>query len=90
MQKPLFKPDDKPLQGTSEFFDLVLFNDDVNTFDFVIDCLVDVCRHEPLQAEQCALIAHLKGKCTVKSGSFEELSPINNTLNGLGLSTVLC
>jgi ATP-dependent Clp protease adaptor protein ClpS len=54
---------------------LILFNDDHNTFDFVIETLIDVCGHEPLQAEQCAMIVHYKGKCPVKSGSFNELKP---------------
>ncbi|OYT15582.1 MAG: Clp protease ClpS [Bacteroidetes bacterium 4572_77] len=54
---------------------LLLFNDDFNTFDFVIDTLVDVCEHDPLQAEQCALIVHHKGKCAVKSGSPKVLKP---------------
>lgn len=52
---------------------LILFNDDHNTFDFVIETLIDVCEHEPLQAEQCALIVHYKGKCQVKSGTHNEL-----------------
>ncbi len=54
---------------------LILFNDDVNTFDFVIETLIDVCGHDALQAENCAWIAHFKGKCAVKKGSFEELEP---------------
>lgn len=54
---------------------LILFNDDVNTFDFVIDTLIDVCEHDLLQAENCALIAHFKGKCPVKSGTEKELLP---------------
>lgn len=52
---------------------LILFNDDHNTFDFVIDTLVDVCGHDTVQAEQCAMIVHYKGKCSVKSGSYTEL-----------------
>ncbi len=52
---------------------LILFNDDHNTFDFVIETLIDVCEHDPLQAEQCALIVHYKGKCQVKSGTHNEL-----------------
>jgi len=55
--------------------ELILFNDEVNTFDFVIETLIDVCGHDPAQAEQCAMIAHYKGKCTVKSGTFVELKP---------------
>ncbi len=59
---------------------LVLFNDDHNTFDHVIKCLIDVCEHNYFQAEQCALITHLKGKCEVKQGTFEELKPMHEVL----------
>ncbi len=54
---------------------LLLLNDDVNTFDYVIETLVEVCEHTYEQAETCALITHYKGKCTVKSGTYEELEP---------------
>lgn len=54
---------------------LILFNDDHNTFDFVINTLMDVCGHDAIQAEQCAMIVHYKGKCSVKSGSYIELKP---------------
>lgn len=68
-----------PAENTQELEesqkDLILYNDEVNTFDFVIETLVDVCGHEPMQAEQCALITHLNGKCAVKSGTFDELKP---------------
>lgn len=60
--------------------ELVLYNDDFNTFDFVIECLIDVCGIEPLQAEQITLIVHYKGKCGVKSGSYEELKPVYNEM----------
>lgn len=65
---------------------IVLFNDDVNTFDHVIDTLVKVCNHEPLQAEQCALLVHYKGKCDVKSGKITELVPMCSALLDAGLS----
>ena len=55
--------------------EIVLHNDDVNTFDHVIDTLVRVCKHDDLQAEQCALLVHYKGKCTVKTGPIDELKP---------------
>jgi len=55
---------------------IVLFNDDFNTFDFVINTLIEVCGHTPEQAETCTLIVHFKGKCAVKSGSMYELKPI--------------
>lgn len=60
----------------SEVKTLVLFNDDFNTFDFVVETLIDVCGHDPDQAEQCTMIVHYKGKCTVKSGPMYELKPI--------------
>lgn len=65
---------------------LVLFNDDVNTFDFVIECLITYCEHEPMQAEQCAFLVHYKGKCIVKQGSFETLKPLQQTLSDKGLT----
>ena len=66
--------------------EIVLYNDDVNTFDHVIDTLIRVCRHDELQAEQCALLVHYKGKCTVKTGSFDELKPQCTALLEAGLS----
>lgn len=54
--------------------EIVLFNDDVNTFDHVIDTLIRVCSHTSEQAEQCAILVHYKGKCTVKTGDFDELN----------------
>ncbi len=67
---------------------LILYNDDINTFDFVIDTLIDVCNHEHEQAEQCALITHFKGKCTVKTGDYHEVKPMQDemTLRGLIVS----
>jgi ATP-dependent Clp protease adaptor protein ClpS len=65
---------------------IVLYNDEVNTFDFVIDQLVKYCKHEPIQAEQCAYIVHYKGRCNVKTGSFEELKPVCSALLEKGLT----
>lgn len=65
---------------------IILFNDDVNTFDWVIESLMDVCGHTAEQAEQCAWITHLKGKCEVKNGTYEELEPICTDLLNRGLS----
>ena len=66
--------------------EIVLFNDDVNTFDYVIETLVDVCEHSPQQAEQCSLIVHYKGKCTVKTGEYADLKPRCTRLLQAGLS----
>ena len=68
---------------------IVLFNDDVNTFDHVIDCLVTYCDHSPEQAEQCSLIVHYKGKCAVKKGDTDDLQPICDALCREGLSAVI-
>lgn len=65
---------------------IVLFNDDVNTFDHVIETLIYTCEHTPTQAEQCALIVHYKGKCTVKSGSYDDLEPRCSKMLEAGLS----
>lgn len=67
-------------------YEIILYNDDVNTFDHVIDTLIDVCDHEPLQAEQCALLVHYTGKCGVKTGSYKELEPQCSALLEAGLS----
>ena len=56
-------------------FNLVLYNDEHNTFDYVIEMLVSVCGHDSTQAEQCALLVHFKGKCTVMIGTYDELEP---------------
>ena len=55
--------------------EIVLYNDDVNTFDFVINSLISVCDHSAEQAEQCTWLVHFKGKCTVKTGKFDDLKP---------------
>lgn len=70
----------------SEGKNVVLFNDDVHTFDFVIDALIKVCDHDPIQAEQCTHLIHFKGKCAVKRGLEEDLEPICTALLDRGLS----
>ena len=66
--------------------EIILYNDDVNTFDHVIECLVKICEHTYIQAEQCAYIVHYSGKCVVKTGSLEELVPKCTALLEAGLS----
>lgn len=65
---------------------LLLYNDDVNTFDFVIETLMEVCKHHPIQAEQCTYLVHYKGQCEVKKGLVEELVPYCDALLRRGLS----
>ncbi len=65
--------------------DLVVFNDDFNTFQHVIDTLIRVCKHTPEQAEQCTMLIHFKGKCAVKTGLFEELKPMKDAICDAGI-----
>jgi len=66
--------------------ELVVFNDDVNTFEHVINTLVKVCGHTIEQAEQCTMLVHYKGKCSVKVGTFEELKPMRQGVCDRGIS----
>ena len=66
--------------------EIVLFNDDINSFDHVIETLIIVCEHTAEQAEQCAILVHYTGKCTVKTGSLKELTPKCSLLLEAGLS----
>jgi ATP-dependent Clp protease adaptor protein ClpS len=74
--------DEEIQQAIDELFEheIILHNDDVNSFEHVIDCLMDYCKHNPLQAEQCALLVHHTGKCSVKKGKIEVLLPIATAL----------
>ena len=69
--------------------DLVVFNDDVNTFEHVINTLVKVCKHSMEQAEQCTLLIHYKGKCIVKHGSFKELRPLCEAILDAGITATI-
>ena len=66
---------------------LVLYNDDHNDYLYIIACLIRYCKHEPVQAEQCAVIAHNKGKCSVKSGDYLEMLDIQSDLDEFKLNT---
>jgi ATP-dependent Clp protease adaptor protein ClpS len=68
---------------------LVIHNDDFNTFDFVIETLIDVCKQEPLQAEQCTYLIHYHGKCAVKTGLFKRLQPLWAELTQRGLTATI-
>lgn len=66
--------------------EIILYNDDVNTFEYVINILVKYCKHSVEQAEQCSYIVHYSGKCSVKSGTIDELKPICLNLLDAGLT----
>lgn len=65
---------------------IILYNDEFNTFAFVIESLIKICKHDALQAEQCTFLVHYKGKCSVKKGSYEELEPVCTALLERGLT----
>lgn len=84
--KEKIKEDISIAEKESNQNEIVLYNDEVNTFDHVINMLMHVCEHTPEQAEQCSIIVHYKGKCTVKTGEFNELKPRCTMLLEAGLS----
>ncbi len=69
--------------------DLVVYNDDFNTFEHVIETLVKVCKHDPHQAEQCTYIIHFKGKCSVKKGTMTELKPMREGISDAGIKAAI-
>ncbi|MGB1169471.1 MAG: ATP-dependent Clp protease adaptor ClpS [Flavobacteriaceae bacterium] len=87
--KEKFKEEDDVLEKEVNQHHIVLHNDEVNTFDFVINSLITVCQHTVEQAEQCTWLVHFKGKCTVKTGELKELEPRCSKLLSLGLSAEL-
>ncbi len=85
MQTEVFYQEEVKEKITKEHH-LVVFNDDVNTFDFVIEMLVKICEHDLLQAEQCTYIIHYKGKCAVKKGNYQTLRNMSEALSEAGLT----
>lgn len=65
---------------------LIVYNDDVNTFDYVIESLIKICKHDPVQAEQCTMLIHYKGRCDVKTGEYEKLTSMCTGLLDRGIS----
>jgi ATP-dependent Clp protease adaptor protein ClpS len=84
--KELELPELETVTKETPSHELIVFNDDVNTFDHVISSLMNVCKHEVEQAEQCTWIIHFKGKCHVKSGEFEKLASMCTALHDRGIS----
>ncbi len=78
-----------PLLLETAVHNLIVWNDEVNTFDHVIDSLIDVCDHTPEQAEQCALFVHYKGKYAVKTGDFDDLRPRCEALIDRGINATI-
>ncbi len=74
---------------TTQEHNIILFNDNVNTFDHVIDMLIKVCDHDALQAEQCATLVHYSGKCAVKKGEYAKMIKLSEILAESGLTVEL-
>ncbi len=77
------------IHGSANVNSLILHNDDVHSFEYVIDVLVKVCDHDVFQAEQCAYITHYKGKCDVKRGAIDDLAPLRYQLIEKGLQATI-
>ncbi len=77
------------ITDTATPYQLILWNDDVNSFDWVIATLMEVCGHTEDQAEQCAMIIHFKGKYGVKNGDYDTLKPMCNTVNDRGINATI-
>jgi ATP-dependent Clp protease adaptor protein ClpS len=84
MKEKTLHKDDR-LNSNSGSGCLILYNDEINTFEHVIKSLVEICGHDPVQAEQCAMIVHFKGSCEVKTGMPELLGAMSRALNANGL-----
>lgn len=87
--KPLKWQDEDILTELEEPVNLVVHNDEVNTFDWVIQSLIEICGHTNEQAEQCALLIHFKGRYCVKSGARPKLRPMREGLTDRGISATL-
>lgn len=88
-EKPLLDESVETQVLTAKEHQIILYNDDVNTFDYVINCLIRICDQTAEQAEQCAYIVHYNGKCVVKTGTYEDLKPRCLLLLEAGLSAEL-
>jgi len=90
-----WKEDAQPLRETDVLVDiehpfhLIVWNDDVNTFQWVIETLIEICKHSYEQAEQCAYIIHYKGKYSVKEGTYDELKPMCEAITERGISATI-
>jgi ATP-dependent Clp protease adaptor protein ClpS len=77
------------LTSVEDPYSLIVWNDEVNTFEWVIETLIEVCGHSQEQAEQCAMIIHTKGKYAVKLGSYEELKPQCDAITDRGIGATI-
>ncbi|MBT3209509.1 MAG: ATP-dependent Clp protease adaptor ClpS [Bacteroidetes bacterium] len=79
------KKSNKSLDSEHKF--LILYNDEINEYNYVVDSLIQICKHDSVQAEQCTYLAHIKGKCDVKKDIYSKLKPMREALSDRGLIT---
>ena len=84
-----FQEDTEVLTSHEDLCSLIVWNDEVNTFEWVIETLMDVCGHSHEQAEQCSYIIHFQGKYAVKEGSYEELKPMCDAITERGINATV-
>ena len=84
-----YQEDSDVLTEVDEYCSLIVWNDEVNSFDWVIETLVDVCGHSTEQAEQCAMIIDSKGKYAVKEGRYEQLKPMCDAITDRGIGATI-
>lgn len=84
-----FKEESDTITETAETYTLIVWNDEVNSFDWVIETLVDICGHTREQAEQCAIIIDSKGKYAVKEGAYEILKPMCDAITDRGIGATI-
>ena len=86
---PLQEEDIAVLTDLTPTSQLIVWNDDVNTFDWVITTLIEICGHTQEQAEQCAYLIHFKGKYAVKKGEFDQLKPLCDAILDRGINATI-
>jgi ATP-dependent Clp protease adaptor protein ClpS len=87
--KEQYQENTSVLTAESPTYSIILWNDDVNTFDWVIQTLVEICDMNESQAEQCSLIVHFKGKCVVAEGEYEDLKPKCSAITDRGIQATI-
>ena len=87
--RPQYEEDTDVLTTLDEPYSLIVWNDEVNTFEWVIETLVEVCGHTTEQAEQCAYIIHFQGKYAVKQGSYDDLKPQCDAITDRGIGATI-
>ena len=87
--KPLKEQDTDTLVADQHSHSLIVWNDEVNTFDWVIETLIEICNHTPEQAEQCAMFIHFKGKYAVKQGDYDTLKPMCDAITERGIGATI-